>query len=228
MPLIKLQAGAKAAEAKAARVGYTGPRPPKGVYRVMVKRLSMTINKNGDFMLNAVCEIDEPKGTPKSKFNGYGVWWNGNCTEEGAGYINQFLDSITGGKSEVKTAFWGGKIKCFDTPKKGHKAIVQAIGPFRVNQDGMKAVINTRLNKPHNGSQELGVADWLLPSQVTQQQAEEADGEIETDEVDIDAEDGGDGVEVEQDEDGDAEADGDDDADDSIEYTDEDDNEPPF
>lgn len=234
MPNIKLAAGAKAADAKAAKVGYTGSRPPKGVYKVLVKRLTCTVNKNGDFMLNCVAEIAEPKGSPKSKYNGYGIWWNGNLTEESAGYVNQFLDSITGGKKEVRKALWEGKMRTFDTPKKGHKAQVMAIGPFKVRQEGILAVVNTRLGKPYNGEQNLQVADWLLPSQVTAEQAEAAEGDDEADEVEMEDET----IEAEGDGDGDETGDGDEDAedgdddddadDDVIEYTDEDENEPPF
>lgn len=230
MPNIKLKAGAKAADAKAAKVGYTGPRPPKGVYRVNVKRLTCTVNKNDDFMLNCVAEIAEPKGSPKSKFNGYGIWWNGNLTEDGAGYINQFLDSVTSGKKEVRTALWEGKMRTFDAPKKGHKAQVMAIGPWKVPQEGAKAIVNTRLGKPYNGEQNLQVADWLLPSQASDEQVEAVDGvtDDEADEmVEDDEEVAGDydqGTDESEDTtDGDAEED------DGIEYTDEDDdNEPPF
>ena len=226
MPNIKFKAGAKAADAKAAKVGYTGPRPPKGVYRVKVKRLTLTVNKNDDFMLNCVAEINEPKGSPKAKFNGYGVWWNGNVTDDSAGYVNQFLDSITGGKREVRTAFWEGKLRTFDAPKKGHKAQVMAIGPFKINQEGIAAVINTRLGKPYNGEQNLQVADWLLPSQVTEEQVAAADGDVEDDTEDADE------VVVEDDATEDADEDGDGDEDDipdGVEYTDDDeDNEPPF
>ena len=189
MPNIKLKAGSKAADAKASRVGYVGSRPPKGLYRVIVKRLTCTINKSDDFMLNAVLEIKEPKGTPKSKYNGYGFWWNGNLTEEGAGYINQFLDSITGGKREVRTALWDGKLRTFDVPKKGHKSQVLAIGPFKINQDGMPAVVNTRLGKPYNGEQNLAVADWLLPSQAAAMpDSDEAEDEAEAAEEDVETE----------------------------------------
>jgi hypothetical protein len=233
VPTIKLKAGANAATAKAAKIGYTGSRPPKGLYRVLVKRLSMTLNKNEDFMLNAVLEIDEPKNSPKAKYNGYGFWWNGNCTEEGAGYINQFLDSITGGKKEVKDAFWGGKIRCFDAPKKGHKAVVQAIGPLKIQQEGMKAVVNTRLGKPYNGEQNLAVADWLLPSQAalapdSDEQEDDAElNENSSDEADVEVEQDGSDDAIDDDSD---EDDGDDgENDESIEYTDEDeDGEPPF
>lgn len=235
MPNIKLAVGAKAADAKAKKIGYTGPRPPKGVYRVKVKRITCTVNKNGDYMLNCVAEINEPKGSSKAKFNGYGIWWNGNLTEDGAGYINQFIDSITGGKREVRTALWNGKLRTFDAPKKGHKAQVMAIGPFKINQEGIAAVVNTRLGKPYNGEQNLQVADWLLPSQVSNEQAEAAEGSDEDDDDIVDDDDVATDVnedEADEDEadesDESEDSDEDEDGDDSLEYTEEDENEPPF
>jgi len=226
LPNIKFKVGADAKDAKPSQVGYVGSRPPKGVYRVLVKRLTLTINKNGDYMLNAVLEINEPESSPKARYNKYGFWWNGNVTDEGAGYINQFLDAISNGKSAVKDAFYAGKLRTFEAPKKGHKAAVMAIGPLRIQQEGMPAIVNTRLGKPYNGETNLAVADWLLPSQLEELEASgslDGDDDVAEDDVEVDIDESADG------ESADGAADDDVADDDSIEYTEEDeDNEPPF
>jgi hypothetical protein len=85
---------------------YDGPTPKKGVYITRMKLLRLKINSNDDHMLNGLFVIDEPKSSPKSKYNGCPMWWNGNITEQGAGYINKFLDVL----GLDRKAFWSGKV----------------------------------------------------------------------------------------------------------------------
>ncbi len=207
----------KAKNAKKDQVSYTGPKPPKGVYRIIIKRLGLKVNKNDDMMLNCVCEINEPEGSPKAKYNGYGFWWNGNVTDEGAGYVNQFLLAASGGKKAVVDAFWDGKVKTSEKPAKGKVAFIMAIGPLKIN-GSLDAVVNTRMSKPYQGETKLEVADWLLPSE-----GEKALAAREEDDDDDD--DSGEEVEVDIDSDDDA---GEEDIVDAEVVSDDDDDEPPF
>lgn len=220
---------AKAKKAKKEQIGYTGKRPPKGLYKVNVKRLGIKLNKNKELMLNCVCEIAEPEGSPKAKYNGYGFWWNGNVTDEGSGYINQFLLSITGGKQAVVDAFWDGKMKVSEKPAAGKVAFVLAIGPWKP-QAATPAIVNTRLGKPYQGEVNLAVSDWLLPSQaskVLESEEHEDEAEAAEDDVDVDLE--GDEDSDESADSDDEESDEDDDADaEYVEDEDNDDGEPPF
>lgn len=212
MPNVKFGVNAKKAVDAEGGVKYTGKRPPhKTIYRVIVKRLGMKINKNEDFMLNAVLEILEPEGSPKAQYNGYGFWWNGNVTEEGAGYINQMLDSISGGKRAVKQAFWEGKCRVAEAPKKGGKAApVEAIGPMKINPGGMEAIVYAELGQVFKNNQELAVGRWLMSSEVPddadENLGEESDDKPSEDDVDVDIDDDDDDAvadDVDLDDDGD-------------------------
>jgi len=103
MKKIKFNVGADAAEATSdSESFYDGPTPPKGVYRTRLKFLKLKTNKNNDPMLNGIMEIEEPKGSDKAKYNGYGIWFNINVTRQGAPYVNNFLDTL----GFNKKAFW--------------------------------------------------------------------------------------------------------------------------
>jgi hypothetical protein len=234
VPNVKFNVGNKA-DAEAGGSRYTGKRPPhKTIYRVKVKRLGMKINAKNDFMLNAVLEINEPDSSPKSKYNGYGFWWNGNINDAGAGYVNQFLDSISGGKKAIREAFWAGKCRTEAKPKKGEVTPVLAIGALRISQDGMDSIVFTRLARKWEGKQELGVDRWLLESQLTEDMdddavdddddAEDVDTDVEDDDDDDDDDDDGDDDDDDDDDDSDDDAEDSDDDDDG----DDDDDDPGF
>lgn len=72
---------------------YDGPIPPAGIYSCVLKKLWLTENKNGEQMLKGVLEIAEDD-KEKKQFNGYGIWFNQNVTEQGAPYVKQFLAGI--------------------------------------------------------------------------------------------------------------------------------------
>lgn len=72
---------------------YDGPVPPRGVYRVVLKKLWLTENKNGDQMIKGIAEIAGEKGE-KKQYNGYAIWFNQNVTEQGAPYLKAFLDAL--------------------------------------------------------------------------------------------------------------------------------------
>jgi hypothetical protein len=193
----------------------------------------MKINKNNDHMLNCLVEICEPGASKKANYNGYGFWWNSNITDEGAGYINQFLDAISGEDARVKKAFWNGKCRTNKPPKKGEAVTVMAIGPLKIQQEGMPCVVAAFKGKKFNDEINLKVGDWLLPSAAS----DIADDDVDTpDDEDVETE--YEEVETEQDDDGDIEDDDDDDDDDDSDddsdavetepSEDDDDDEPPF
>jgi hypothetical protein len=246
VPNVKFQTGDKSGAKKEASGIYNGDTPPRGLYKVLARRLGMKINRNGDPMLNCLVEIQEPGSSSKAKYNGYGFWWNGNVTDEGAGYINQFLDAISGEDVRVRKAFWNGKCRTSEMPKKGKTVAVTAIGPLKIKQEGMPAVVSAFKGKPFKGEINLRVGDWLLPAAAT----EMTDDDVDTpDDEDVDAEyaevvedaeviedddddDSEAAIEVDDDDDDDGDDDGDDD--DAVDVSDDDgdgdddDDEPPF
>lgn len=80
---------------------YDGETPPRGIYKVALKFLQAKTNKNGDTMLVALLEIREDR-EDKKQFNGYGIWHNMNVTEQGAPWVNAFLDTFGFNRSK----FW--------------------------------------------------------------------------------------------------------------------------
>jgi hypothetical protein len=101
---LKFNVGEDAAEVDSSSDGfYDGPTPPKGIYRTQLKFLRVKDNRNGDPRISGLCEIAEPKGSDKAKYNGYGIWVGLNVTKQGAPYINNFLDTF----GFNRKAFWG-------------------------------------------------------------------------------------------------------------------------
>lgn len=191
MGQIKFDIGASSDEASkmegAGGARYDGPMPPKDTYRVIIKRLAMKTNKNKDPMINGVAEINEPEGSNKAKFNGYGIWFNQNVTKQGAGYVNQFLDAISGGDEAIRKGFWTKGVSVEDQQNLKN-AITKIAGKLRVNSDGMPAKLSAKNGEDQNGNPRLEVGAWLLP--VNQDESDD-DGDDEDDE-DIDVEDASD------------------------------------
>jgi hypothetical protein len=225
VPTIKFGLGNKSEAEAGAK--YTGKRPPhKTIYRVRVKRLGMKINSSGDYMLNCVCEVNESSGSAKEQYNGYGFWWNGNITDKGAGYINQFLNAISGGKKAVRDAFWGGKTRVEGKPTEKQATPVQAIGPLKIDQEGLDAIVYAELGKPFKGNQELVVGRWLMTSEVPDDADQDEGEESDDDDVEVDVDDVDDVDDADDEDDADLEEDDEDDED--SDEDDEDGDEPPF
>lgn len=131
---MKFKVGAGAANKTAGAKGYTGKIPPTGAYRTKVKRLTIVMNGNGDPMLKGVAEINEPRGSKDAQYNGYGIWFQQNITDQGAGYVNQILDAIAGDRAdEVKEAFWNDGVKVTADERRSDIMHVRKIGDFVVN-----------------------------------------------------------------------------------------------
>lgn len=211
---------------------YEGPLPPKNKrVRVKVKNVKIKINSAGNPMLKAIAEIAAPKGHPMAEYNGAVAFWNGNLTKQGAGYVNEFLQSIAGSATvgkKLSEAVWLGKHGGINLggdgkPKKDADTVVNAIGTIKFSPDKDRfaeiVTAHSKVNKgDRKGEIDLAVGSWVLPKPVDKtpddQPVEDEDG--------IDEEDG---VEVEQEEDGDLseEDDAGDDEDDSDESDESDD-----
>ena len=173
---------------------YDGPTPKKGVYITRMKMFRLKLNKNDDHMLNGLFVVDEPKSSPKSKYNGYPMWWNGNITEQGAGYINAFLDVF----GWDRKAFWSGKV-IHDGDGDGDKTLgnVTKIGAKSVKLDILVKVNGTP--NTYNGETNLQVGGFLglEKSRPSEEDEDEYDDEEEYDEEEEAEED----VDDEEDED---------------------------
>lgn len=134
---------------------YDGPMPPAGVYSVVIKRLGVKENRNGDDMLNGLAEIRESKGSGKSKFNGYGFWFNQNVTDQGKPYLLQFLKAL--GLS------WKDFTDRAILEDKDRPTNVTKIGTVKFN-DGNEpeARVNTKRDT-YEGDVRLAVRNWLPP-----------------------------------------------------------------
>ena len=74
---------------------YEGPDVRPGVYHGVLKRLTLKENSNGDDMLNGLFEIRESgKENDKDKYNGAGIWFNQNITDQGKPYVLAFLKAF--------------------------------------------------------------------------------------------------------------------------------------
>jgi hypothetical protein len=76
-----------------------GGRPPKGVYRLAVRRIARTEIKNGDNAgkprLRVMLVINEPKKAGNSMWNGYVVWDGFNVIQgPSLGFLKRFLRGL--------------------------------------------------------------------------------------------------------------------------------------
>lgn len=163
--------------------------PPKGIYRLRVKRLTIRKNSKQDWMLNAVGEIAEPKDSSKAKYNAYGCWFNLNVNEKGARGINAFLDALSGGNQAVREKFWGNGIKVSEDKA---KPSVLAIGPLKINPEGMYAHALLRNGTDQTGAKKLDVDRFLMRNGAPEEaDLDNEDGDDEIIVVDADAIDEG-------------------------------------
>lgn len=163
--------------------------PPRGVYRFVLKRLQATetgpnSNNPGTPMMKMVCEILEPKGTKKAKYNGYGIWFYRTVEEENANRVNQFLMSLMAGtkltaakKKTVLKAFWEGNVV---TETVGANDFITKIGTWTLPKDGIEVAANTQPDS-YNSEKRLAISS-LIP--IT-----DAPAPVPADEDDVDEED---------------------------------------
>lgn len=145
------------------------PTPPKGRYKVRLKRMTHGTIRSGDNAgaprFNCLLELIGPKSA--DKYVGYGFWHGLNLTKQGAGYVNQFLNGVAGSSESaqrsLRKAFWGADIVVDDD---GH---VQRIGKTKIGSpDGQLTLeITTRLGKDRDGNARAEVVSVLVPQNET-------------------------------------------------------------
>lgn len=154
------------------QVGYTGPVPPAGPYRGILKRMELVKtgpnSKNpGTPMLKLLVEIKEPKDSQKATYNTYGMWNNQMITEQSAPFVNQILNSLVGGDEKkfnaVKSWFWNGQLNT-EKADGGH---IHSIGKLKINSPDAEipVIVNTK-KAPARGDypERLEINRWLVPS----------------------------------------------------------------
>ena len=201
-----VSAGAKNQEAGFKE--YSGEFPPAGAYRVRMKRLFMSENKAGPALAGLV-EISEPKGSKRAKYNGYGFWINQNITDQGAGWVNQFLLAVSNGKEQIKDDFWDDGVKARADEKGVYQ--VERIGEFKIGSPNcdIEMVVVTK-HDTWQGKKKLVATSYVPLSESTLDESEDEDDRDEG-EDDFEDEDGlEDEDESEDDEDEDEDEDEDD------------------
>lgn len=138
---LKFNVGGEAADVDPNSDGfYDGPTPPKGVYRTQLKFLRIKDNSNGDPRISGICEIAEPKGSDKAKYNGYGIWVGLNITKQGAPYVNNFLDTF----GFNRKAFWGtGGVTVDENDENKSGGLILKIGT-KIVKEGAACRIRTK------------------------------------------------------------------------------------
>lgn len=192
--------GGADAEAKAGGNFYDGPPPPYKVpLRGIVKRVTVGAIKSGPNKgaprINMLCEVKEPKGSKNAKFNGFGVWHGLNITDQGAGYVNQWLNALAGdsevAQRKLRRQFWGtGGVKVDDEDH------LISIGTFKVNSPNGTSPIAWvgKKGKDQDGDEQYQIASFAILKGAS---------DADEDEDDIDDEDGEDYDDDADDEDGD-------------------------
>lgn len=214
---------------------YQGPKPPSGSYLCTLKQLTIKENRNGDNMISFVAEISDTG--PRAKYNGFPIFGQQNITDQGAGYVNQFLDAISDGDSSVKEEFWDGAVKTkkAEKPDKSGKPVyhIRAIGDdFKVNSpdDIDIQIVITGKKGSYNGEYKLdaqgyGPASLDLDGDDDDDEYADADDIEDADDEDVDDEDVDDEDTDDEDEDEDEDEDDEDEDDDDGDVFDEDDDE---
>lgn len=161
---------------------YDGPLPPpKKPYRAMLKRLELVRNSNKNPMLRVLCELDAAdKNSEVAQYDGCPVWANQNVTDQGKGYVNQFLDALSNGTQEdikrIRHAFWNGGL-VVDGDSLGH---VLRIGKKAINSPKANIPIYfIAKHKTFEGEKSLDVASWL----IKKGEADPGTGGMDEDEV---------------------------------------------
>lgn len=153
---------------------YAGPTPPKGVYDTKVTYARLTTNSNDDYMVKMIFTVDEAKGSPKAKFNGYAIWHNANLTEVSAPYVNAMLDAL--GVNRKK--FWDGLVV---DPKDG-----ETITKFGDKKpDTLRALVTTKRREYPVGSGEWNLSTVSFAKSV-RGSGEGSDGGDADEDLDLD------------------------------------------
>lgn len=184
---INVKSAASAAEAKLEGTQYFGPIPPRDVYRCLLKRLKNDESKNGSMMLKYTCVIDEIGD--RAKYNGYPIFGQQVVSDAGQAFVNNLLDGLSGGKAEVRRAFWSGQV--FEN----ESHIVVKIGTMKIDPAGMVVWVGGK-EESYQGARQLKIASFLLPTEAEAAQSsyvasgpQESTLEDDEDEPDVEEDD---------------------------------------
>jgi hypothetical protein len=197
---------------------YDGPPPRAGSYVGKVKRILDTVIKSGDHKgeprLEVIVEITGPKTAKNIEGEsaiGAGVFTGLNLTEQGAGYVNQFLHALAkaktpAAKTKIEKEFWGkGK---YDGIVTDDDDLVTKIGKSLVIE-GNEIGFTTKL-RTYEGEKRADISRFMIADSskvgkdVDDDEDDEDDEDIESEEDDDDEEeDDEDDVEDDDEEDGD-------------------------
>lgn len=183
-----------------------GKLPTKGRTRVLVKKVTVKENRNGDDMLTVTCEIAESKGKKPGPFDGYAMWERLNVTEQGAPYLKRFLTAIG-----VK---WSDFIKNTVRDETAEPNVITKIGKVNLAKP-VEAFVSIRHTTDQNDEPQAEVGRFLPPAD------EDEDDDVDDDDVEEDDDD----VEVDEDEEDDSEEDDEDSEDEDDEDEDDDEDE---
>lgn len=75
---------------------YEGPVPPRGVYRLTLKKAEVKTSSKGNGMVELLLEIAEPGFSEKKRFNGCPLWFYLVDTEGSVSNIKNFMSAIGG------------------------------------------------------------------------------------------------------------------------------------
>jgi hypothetical protein len=178
---------------------YKGELPRNGAYVGTLKRLTVGKIGSGDDKgknkLSILVEIDDPD---YPEYKGAPAWGNLNLTDQGATYVNQFLEALTDGseaaKKAIRTAFWKTGPIADDT-----KEHILRIGKVNVNSPNgsIKVLISTK-QRTYQGTTSCGIQQYMLlgdddtvddEDEIIEDEALEDDVEIEDDDDDPYADD---------------------------------------
>lgn len=152
---------------------YLGPKPTGGVYPVILKRMVLKTNKNGDPMLSGIAEIQAKKSDPRARFNGYAIFWNQNVTNQGAKYINAFLDAL--GLSRKR--FWeNGLITDGEAGTGRAPAVTRICGK---DPEGMTSFVGATMERSEGYQERLSIKSWLTAAQLDEASIDDEDDEDE-------------------------------------------------
>ena len=167
---------------------YSGHVPQeRGVYPCFVKILDLVTNKNGDAMVKGLAIVDAPKKHKFAEYNGYGIWFQQNVTDQGTPFVNQLLNALSDGTAgharKIRTAFWEGGIQTEKPlPKKPSQSAgaILKIGPLRFMDLDEKKIRILIAGKPgsYNGEAKLEAARYIMKT-VEEDEDDEDEDEID-------------------------------------------------
>ena len=234
MPVVKFGnhvSNAATAADEVADGGYSGPIPTeRGIYPCYVKIFDLVTNSKGDPMLKGLAVIDVPKKHKFAKFNGYGIWFQQNITDQGKPFVNQLLNALSDGSAEhaakIRKAFWttGAQTeKALPSKPSQSAGAILKIGPLRFMDLDDKKLRILIAGKPETYKDEPKLSAGKYVMKQNDEVNSDDDDEDDDDEIDTGSDVLDDDEDLEDDEDDDEDDDFDEDEDSDDEDEDEDD-----